>query len=44
MSKLYSSFEDDKCIGENKAGNVDGGGCNLLEWSRRPVEKVTFGV
>lgn len=27
---------------KNKAGNVDGGGCHLLEWSRRPVEKVTF--
>lgn len=31
---------------KNKAGkglgNVDGGDCHLLGWSRRPVEKVTF--
>ena len=38
--KMINALEKNKA--GKGLGNVDGGDCHLLGWSRRPVEKVTF--
>lgn len=37
---MINTLEKNKA--EKGLGNVDGGRCHLLGWSRRPVEKVIF--